>query len=410
MTTPQQLHTSHDASCEEADDIVSFVVEDGAHTLYFSKRRLMRHTPFFKAYFTAHAAASNSDAVGINNNTVVLKHVTGAAAEAALRLCHSNQHGDDGPFWALQTACTEATTTSAVQRRDALRHLLSLYEACVKFELLRHAHVVGDALAAAVTTATVLDVLKTCARYTSALPLGVRAKIGLRGVLAACRACLPSAWACNRDEKRWRRLCSQYPELPAMLEVEAAAATAEQSTDTAVVERSGLRQALLSPQRDGAVKATIESTADHRGGSNETVRSPLEDVFAHHLRQTEALALEAQIRRREMEADVAALRAGGAALRDRVREDEDAAAESTRYLSDARVYVQALCAAETDMRALRTALVPASSAMHALRHELERAAERAEERRSAVDELLAAEEDALRDLDDELAKLRSADC
>jgi hypothetical protein len=438
------LHNSCDPCGGAADDVVSFVVGDGTHTLYFSKQRLIQYTPFFKAYFTAHAAAligvsSEFKNTSNNGNMVVLKHVTAAAAEAALRLCHSRHHDDDEAFWTLQRACA-----TAPQRRGALRDVLSLYETCVKFELHRHAHAVAKTVETAVTPITVLDVLRTCARYTSALPKDIRLKIGLQSLLAACRPCIPAAWTCDHDERRWRRLCAAYPELPAMLEAAAAVAVNDDAAvkhDASGDGRGGIPRHLLSPLIDYAVPEPNGSGNDvapqsdrqrkhhhHRHQHQEqqqssaavvTTETTLEDVFMHHLQQTEALALAAQRRRSAIEADVVALRACGAALRARVSEDEAAAAASTRYLADTRVYVQALRAAGEDMRALCTTLVaapadaatlPATSALHALRHQLERATELAVERRSSVDELLAVEEEALRRLDDELAELQRKSC
>ncbi|KPI82931.1 hypothetical protein ABL78_8051 [Leptomonas seymouri] len=417
MQTSSPPNTHHDDSGGEEDDVLRFVVEDGTRTLYFSKQRLMQHTPFFKTYFTVHTTAMGGSTRSSNRNTVVLKHVTGAAAEAALRLCHSRQQSDDGLFLELQAAFAKAET--ADQRREALRHLLSLYEACVKFEQLRHARMVGHAVAAAVTVATVLDVLKTCARYTCALPQEVREKIGLRPLLAACWPCIPAAWTCSRDDRRWRRLCAQCPELPAMLE---AAAAGSEKTDVIVVERRGVPHLLLSPQRDEVVNGVNGLTSDLRDSSDmivlkaqSTAPSPaaaLEDVFTHHLQQTEELALAAQRRRRAMEIDVAALRADNAALHARVHEDEATAAASTRYLGNARVYVQALRAAESDMRALCAVLAlvhdtSPTSTMHVLRHELHRVAEHALKKRNSIDELIALEGDALSRLDKELADMRS---
>lgn len=426
MEVTTALQTSCDADSGCTDDVVSFVVQDGTHTLCFSKRRLMRHSPFFRVYFTVHATATSlesTDATAapnsqVNSGTVVLKHVRAAAAEAALRLCHSRRHSDDSAFWGLLEACKGAGASPVEPRRAALREALSLYEACVKFELHRHAHAVGDAVAAAVTAATVLDVLRTCARYISALPMEVRAAIGLRTVLAACRRCIPASWEHKGDERRWRRLCAQYPELPAML---TSAAAGNDNGKCAVPP------ILLSPQRDDDASPrsghldAANTTAPPTAAATVAVASvdtPLAEVFTHHLQHTEELALAAQRRRRAVEADVVALRASGAALRARVLEDEAATAASTRYLGDARVYVQALRAAEGDMRALCTALVPVGSdasssstmALHALRHDLERAAELAAEKRGTVDDLLAVEEEALRHLDDELAKLRGDVC
>ncbi|AYU78083.1 BTB/POZ domain containing protein, putative [Leishmania donovani] len=401
---------------DNGDDVVAFVVGDGQHKLYFSKRALMRHAPFFRAYFTEHAAeVAAASGGGSGATTVVLRHVKPRSAEAALRLCHSAHHSDDGLFWLLQRECEKA---DEAHKPEALQAVLSLYAACVKFELYEHAKAASATAAGAVTAHTVYDVLKTCARYATTLLPETRRAVGLDVLLAACYAFMRTSGAWQ-GERRWRRLYEQYPELSEIV----AAASAATATSSAHGESSAsaaaggspspLRRVLLSPQKDPAT-----------AGSSATVMpesaAPLPDVFAGHLRQTEGLALAAQWRCRTMSAEVTALRESCAALEVTAHRDEAAAAEVALYLGEVRVYVQALGCAEAEMQQLCAAAAtmcaaPSSSAaaastLHELRHALQRASAWAAERKAAVDELLAMEQDAVCELDAELARLRAVIC
>ncbi|KAG5481116.1 hypothetical protein LSCM1_06797 [Leishmania martiniquensis] len=412
-------HKEDTASANDSDDdAVAFVIGDGQHTMYFSRSALMRHTPFFCAYFTertAHAAAAGGG--GCGGAIVMLRHVQPRSAEAALRLCHSAHHADDELFWSLQRECE---TADAALQPEKLRAVLSLYSACVTFELHAHAKAVSATVANIVTAHTVYDVLKTCARYTTTLLPETQRAAGLDMLLAACHAFVrvPAAW---QSERRWRRLLRRYPELlerVAAAHAATAASAAASTVSSAHGESStipvagfsppSLRRVLLSPQKDAAATA-VSATAVPQSAA------PLPDVFAEHLRQTEDLALAAQWRYRTMAAEVAALRESCTALENTARRDEAAAAELALYLGEVRVYVQALRSAEAEAQQLCAAAaapsLPTSPAtLHELRCNIQCASARAAERKAAVDELIVVEQDALCELDAELARLRLAIC
>ncbi|CBZ25660.1 hypothetical protein, unknown function [Leishmania mexicana MHOM/GT/2001/U1103] len=401
---------------DNGDDVVTFVVGNGQHTLYFSKRALMSHAPFFREYFTEHAAeATAASGGGSGGTTVVLKHVKPRCAEAALRLCQSANHSDDGLFWSLQQECERA---DAAHKPEALRAVLSLYAACVKFELHEHAKAASATAAGAVTAHTVYDVLKTCARYATTLLPETRRGVGLDELLAACYAFVrtPGAW---QSERRWRRLYEQYPELFEIV----AAASAATTTSSAHGEGSAiaaagalpspLRRVLLSPQKEPATPGSSATAMPESAAS-------LPDVFAGHLRRTESLALAAQWRCRAMSAEVAALRENCAALEATAQRDEAAAAEVALYLGEVHVYVQALrraeaevqqlCAAAATVCAAPSSSAAAASTLHELRYALQRASAWAAERKATIDGLLAKEQDTVCKLDAELARLRAVMC
>ncbi|KAG5481761.1 hypothetical protein CUR178_07114 [Leishmania enriettii] len=408
------------SAIDSRDDVVAFVVGSGQQTMYFSKSALMRHTPFFRAYFTEHAAqAAETGGTECGGTIVVLRHVRPRSAEAALRLCHSAHHADDKLFWSLQRECEKA---DAAHQPEALRTVLSLYSACVTFELHAHAQTISASVASVVAADTVYDVLKTCARYTTTLLPETQRAVGLDVLLAACNAFVRAPGA-QQGERRWRRLFKQNPGLSERV----AAASAAPAASTAVAAVSSAhgegkaiaaegsspsppRRALLPPRKDAAVTdasaiAIPKSTA------------PLPDVFAEHLRQTEDLALTAQWRCRTMAAEVTALREDCAALKSAAQRDEAVAAELTLYLGEVRVYLQALRRGEADMQRLCSAaaalctaasLPTSASTLHELRYNIQHASALTAERKAAVDELIAVEQDALCELDAELARLRGA--
>ncbi|GET87871.1 hypothetical protein, unknown function [Leishmania tarentolae] len=403
------------SAVDRGDDIVAFVVGDDRHMLYFSKSALMRHTPFFRAYFTENASkAATTSGGGSGGTTVMLRHVKPLSAEAVLRLCHSAHHSDDELFWSLQRECQKA---DAAHKPEALRAALSLYAACVKFELHEHAKAASGTVAGAVTENTVYDVLKTCARYATALLPEARQAVGLDAVLAACSAFVQIRGS-GHGGRRWHRLYEQYPTLSEILAAASVASTKSNAHgESSAIAAAGdspppLRRVLLSPQKDLSTTAP-SATAMPRS------HAPLPDVFASYLRQTEGLALAAQWRCRAMSAEVTALRESCAALEATAQRDEAAAVEATLYLSEVRVYMQALRQAEVELQQLCAAAAvtcgASSSAadvstLHELRHTLQRASAFATERKAAIDELLAMEKDAVDALDVELARLRAPIC
>ncbi|CAJ1015162.1 putative BTB/POZ domain containing protein [Leishmania shawi] len=417
LATSVSPKAGRSSAIDDCDDVVAFVVDDGQHTLYFSKRALMNHTPFFRAYFTEHATASAGES---SSNTIVLRYVNPRSAEAALHLCHSANHADDELFLSLLRECEGA---DAARQPEALLAVLSLYAACVKFELHAHARAASATAARAVTKRTVYDALKTCARYATTLSPETQRAVGLDALLAACHAFVRVPGACQ-GERRWRRLYAQYPQLAEMVaaaRAASAASAAAPSTFTAHGESSAIasagntpsqRRTLLSPRKE---QDTIEESAVMIPQS----AALLPDVFTGHLRQTEGLALAAQWRCRAMSAEVAALRESWAALESTTRRDEAAATEATLYLGEVRVYLQALRRAEAEVQRLCDAaaatcaapsLPTSASTLHELRYTLQHASEWAAERKAHIDELLAIEQGAVRELDAELAQLRGFFC
>lgn len=419
----------------DEEDAVAFVVGDAARTLYFSRRALVQHTPFFRRYFIEHAAEAAELVKQAGGTTVVLKHVQPRSAEAALRLCQSAAHADDHLFWQLQRECTEALETQ--QRAGALQTVLSLYATCVKFELYGHARAASATVVEAVAEETVYDAVKTCARYVTSLPPETRRGIGLDALLRACAGLAPPPATWRSASRRWRRLAEQYPELPEALAAAAAATASSRVAPRSTAARLQLleqRRALLSPQEEaaaaeGASAATSASALPASASQlvpGEGPAAPLPGVFAGHLVQTEQLALAARRRWRVMTEEVAALRAECARLSADAALDEAASAETAAYLGDLRVYVQALRAAEADMRSVCAAVaaLPSMSAdaslttaatLHELRHTLQCTAAEASAQRTTVEEELRQEQDAVDELTAEVARLckefdESADC
>ncbi|KAG5507685.1 hypothetical protein JKF63_06634 [Porcisia hertigi] len=346
------------------------------------------------------------------------------SAEAALRLCHSAYHADDNIFWSLLRGCENADEP---HKPAALRAVLSLFAACVKSELYAHAKAASATAAGAVTVHTFYSALKVCARCAATLPSETRRLIGLDALLATCFDFVrtPGAW---QGTRRWRRLHDRYPELTEMLATaKTASATTsspngEGSTDGAANDPpSPLRHVLLSPKKESA---TTTGAATALVTTKSAV--PVPDAFAEHLRQTERVALAAQWWWRTISTEVTSLRERCAALKASAQRDEAAAEALTLYLAEVSAYVQALrCAGVEVQRVYATAastcsapsslppstpasLFPtAASTAHELRSILRCALSLALAQRSAVDDLLSLEQDAVHKLDVELARLRA---